>query len=61
MKWFNNQLPKEDLAQVLLIFSFASVIMAAVGFAFGDIWLDSTRWLLVAITLGVWSVYFRCK
>lgn len=59
MKSLDDIPQKRDLAQVLLLLSGAAIVMSAIGFAFGDIWLDSTRWLLVAITLGVLAVYFR--
>jgi hypothetical protein len=57
-------LKKKDWRAVscgLMTLSFLSVLAAAWGFAYSDIVLASTQWLLVAIVLGVFGIYTRME
>lgn len=36
-----------------------AVFLAAIGWLGTDVWLASTQWLLVAICLAAWGVYFK--
>lgn len=46
---------------ILFILSAAAVLMAIIGAAGEDIWLASTQWMLVAITVGIWGLYLRIR
>ena len=48
---------KKETSQTLAVLSVIAVVFAAIGFLVGDIWLDSTRWLLVAAVLGIWGTW----
>jgi len=53
---------KEDLltlSNAFVAFSVVSVIFAAWGFMFGDFWLASTQWLLMAAVTGIWSIWAK--
>lgn len=50
-----------NLPKYLMGLSFLAVILAAVGFLWGDVWLASTQWLLVAITLGIYGLWLRLE
>ncbi len=50
---------KDKLAvgKILIYASIVCVILAFIG-AFGtDLWLASTQWMLIALTLAVWGVF----
>ena len=49
----------KQISQVMMAGAFVSVVMAAVGYLGTDIWLASTQWLLVAVVLGLFGVYFK--
>lgn len=48
---------KLALGKTLLYLSMISAILAFIGALGTDLWLASTQWLLVGLTLAVWSVY----
>lgn len=50
----------KSLSLPLFLLSLVPLGLAAYGaFAANDIWLASTQWLLVALVLGVYSVYTK--
>ena len=49
----------KDMAKVCLYASVIAVLLSIWGAAFGDVWLGSTQWVLVAATLGIYAVYFK--
>ena len=52
---------KEQLSVVFILLSAIPLVLAVVG-AFGyDLWLASTQWLLVTITLSVYGIYTRMR
>lgn len=48
---------KLALGKTLLYLSMISALLALIGALGTDLWLASTQWLLVGLTLAVWSVY----
>jgi len=36
-------------------------MMALISWAAMDVWLASTQWMLVAITVGIWGLYLRLR
>jgi len=53
---------KKDLKQVsnyLMALAIMSILLAGVGYIGFDIWLASTQWLLVAVVLALFGVYFK--
>lgn len=50
-----------SVSQILIGFSMLCVALSALGYFFGDIWLASTQWLLVAGVLGLFGIYFKGK
>ena len=58
MEKYINQL--RPYAPVLIVLSFLSAVLAAVGTYSGfDVWLNSMTWLIVASVLGVRVVYLK--
>lgn len=54
------ELRNKDKLAVGKVLIYASVVCATFSFvgAFGsDLWLASTQWLLVGLTLGIWGVF----
>lgn len=49
----------KQLSKILMTLSLFSVVLSAIGYLAGDIWLASTQWLLVAGVLGLFGVYFN--
>ena len=49
------------ISQVLKAVSVVCVLLAALGFAWGDVWLASTQWLLIALVFGVWAIYLKIE
>ena len=49
------------VAKVLLILSLVAVFFSAWGFLFSDLWLASTQWLLIAITLASFGLYAKME
>lgn len=43
--------------KVLINASFVCVVIAFLGALGFDLWLASTQWLLVGLTLSIWAVY----
>lgn len=43
---------------LLVALSFLATIFAIYGYYGADIWLASTQWIIVAILLGVWAIFF---
>ena len=54
-----NRKNLEILSQVFMGGSVISVVLSAIGFAGGDIWLASTQWLLVAAVLALFGIYIK--
>ncbi len=53
---------KKDLrliSQVLMGASAVSIVLSGIGYLGTDIWLASTQWLLVAVILALFGVYFK--
>ena len=50
---------KDKLAYAKLLFygSVVCAVLALVGSLGTDLWLASTQWLLIGLTLAVWSVF----
>jgi hypothetical protein len=48
-------------SQVLMVFSGICVVLAVIGAAGSDIYLASTQWVLLAILLAVYSLWFGLK
>jgi hypothetical protein len=56
------KLKKKDLglvSQVLMGGATICVLFSAIGYTGTDIWLASTQWLLVAVVLAIFGLYFR--
>lgn len=49
----------EAMSQVLMNLALLSVALSAVGYLGRDIWLASTQWLLVAVVLALFGVYYK--
>ncbi len=45
----------------LMVCSVAAVILAAIGWLGSDVWLASTQWLLVAVVLGIYSLWLKLE
>lgn len=45
------------LGKVLIFLSVVTTVLALMGALGSDIWLASTQWLLVGLTLAVWGVF----
>jgi len=50
---------KKDCPKWLMVSSLAAIFLAAVGWLGTDVWLASTQWLLVAICLVLYSLWFK--
>lgn len=50
---------KKGCDKFFMAASLVAVGLAAIGFLWGDVWLASTQWLLVALILGVYGLW--CK
>ncbi len=48
---------KLALGKILLYGSVICAILALIGSLGNDMWLASTQWMLVGLTLAVWSVF----
>lgn len=56
------KLKKKDAKNIscgLMVLAVLAVLAAGWGFAFWDIWLASTQWLLVAAVLAIFGLYAR--
>jgi len=51
----------EPVSKLLILASFASILLAFWGFAYSDIVLASTQWLLVSLVLAVFALYARIE
>lgn len=52
---------KKAWARYLMVGSLVAVVLAAIGWLGSDVWLASTQWLLVAIVLGVYSLWLKVE
>ena len=53
---------KKDMkfaSQLLMIGAAVAVVLSAVGYWGGDIWLASTQWLLVSAVFALFGVYLK--
>lgn len=50
---------KEFLSRMLVIAAFVAVVFSFIGWVGTDFWLASTQWLLVAMVLALFGVYFQ--
>lgn len=50
---------KDNLSKYMMYGAFAAVLLAAEGWIGPDIWLASTQWLLVALVLAAFAIYFK--
>lgn len=48
----------EIFSNVMIALSFLAVVFAIYGYFGSDLWLASTQWLLIAVVIGVWAVFF---
>ena len=48
---------KLAVGKVLTYLSIVCVILAFIGALGIDLWLASTQWMLIALTLAVWGVF----
>ena len=48
---------KLALGKVLMYASVVCAVLAIIGSLGTDMWLASTQWMLVGLTLAVWSVF----
>lgn len=46
---------------ILIYLSGIAVVLSGVGYAYQDIWLASTQWLLIAAVLALFGLYFKGK
>ncbi len=51
----------KSTSDIFFILSFLAVMFAVISWAAMDMWLASTQWMLVAITVGIWGVYLRLR
>jgi len=49
----------KSLAQVTAVISVIAVIMAVVDSMGVGVWLSANSWLIVAATVGIWSLIFK--
>jgi len=57
-----KKVKKKDLKQIsdyLMAGAVMAILLAGVGYIGFDIWLASTQWLLVALVLALFGVYFK--
>lgn len=47
------------MSHILMKGALLSVALSAVGYLGRDIWLASTQWLLVAVVLALFGVYYK--
>lgn len=52
---------KMGCPKYLMVCSLVAVVLAAVGWLGSDVWLASTQWLLVAIVLAVYGLWFKLE
>ena len=52
---------KTDRSRYLMMSSVVAIVLAAVGWLGSDVWLASTQWLLVAIALGIYSLWLKIE
>ncbi len=55
--WELRNKDKLAMGKTLIYASVMAVVLAFIGFLGTDIWLASTQWMLVALTLAVWGVF----
>ncbi|HEX9008005.1 MAG TPA: hypothetical protein VF837_01975 [Patescibacteria group bacterium] len=48
---------KLALGKMLMYGSVISTILAFIGALGTDLWLASTQWMLIGLTLAIWSVF----
>ena len=51
----------KSTSDIFFILSVTAAMLAFIGWATIDIWLASTQWILVAITVSVWGLYLRLR
>ena len=53
----------KSTSDIFFILSAAAVLFAFLSWALkpDTIWLASTQWLLIAITVGIWGLYLRLR
>ena len=52
---------KNGCPKLLMISSLVAIFLAAIGWLGTDVWLASTQWLLVAICLVLYSLWFKLE
>jgi hypothetical protein len=45
------------IGKTLIYASVVCVVLALIGAAGSDLWLASTQWMLVGLTLSIWGVF----
>ena len=45
------------IGKALIYFSVVCVVLALFGALGNDLWLASTQWMLVGLTLAIWGVF----
>jgi len=52
---------KQTLPDALVVLSLLAVVLAVLGSLGYDLWLASTQWILVAITLAAYGIYLKMR
>jgi len=52
---------KKGCPKWLMVVSLVAVVLATVGWLGSDVWLASTQWMLVAIVLGIYSLWLKIE
>ena len=48
---------KLAMGKLLMYLSVACVILALIGALGNDLWLASTKWMLVGLTVAIWGIF----
>jgi hypothetical protein len=54
-----NKNSKKMHSKILICGAVIAVLLSVIGWAWHDIWLASTQWLLVAAVLTLFAIYLR--
>ncbi|MBL7150681.1 hypothetical protein ISS86_02015 [Candidatus Microgenomates bacterium] len=52
---------KKGCPKGLMVGSLIAVGLAAIGWLSGDVWLASTQWMLIAVILGIYGLWFKLE
>jgi hypothetical protein len=54
-----NNKTKKSISKWLIYGAILAVLLSVVGWLVHDIWLSSSTWLLVAVVLTLFGIYFK--